>query len=93
MDRISAIRNVEDALREFEEGEADLASVERTVLAVVRTYATAFSEDGLAAYRVAPAAADGLPVTVVAGSPGAARERARELADVSPVAVERLPDE
>ena len=29
MDRISALRNIEDALRAFERGEADLATTER----------------------------------------------------------------
>lgn len=52
MDRISALRNVEDALRAFERGEADLATTERQVLNVLRTYATDFEGDGeLAAYR------------------------------------------
>jgi len=45
MDRISAIRNVEDALRAFENGDADLADTERRVAAVLRTYATEFDGD------------------------------------------------
>jgi hypothetical protein len=53
MDRISALRNVEDALREFEDGEADLATTEQRVVAVLRTYATDFEVgDGRAAFRV-----------------------------------------
>jgi len=45
MDRISAIRNVEDALRAFENGDADLADTERRVAAVSQTYATEFDGD------------------------------------------------
>ena len=52
MDRISALRNVEDALRKFENGDADLLATEREVATVLRTYATEFeSDEGLAAYR------------------------------------------
>ncbi|MFC4359485.1 hypothetical protein ACFO0N_16195 [Halobium salinum] len=80
MDRISALRNVEDALREFESGEVDLATAERRVLAVLRTYATEFEgEDGdLAAYR---AAGDDrvAGVVVVAESAPAAHDRVLEL--------------
>jgi hypothetical protein len=80
MDRISALRNVEDALREFEAGEVDLAATERQVLAVLRTYATEFEgESGdLAAYRATgDDAVDG--VVVVAESPTDAEARVREL--------------
>lgn len=79
MDRISALRNVEDALADFESGEADLQATERRVLNVLRTYATDF-EDGLAAYRASGAArADGL--VVVAESSSQARERVENLFD------------
>lgn len=79
MDRISALRNVEDALRDFEAGEADLASTERQVLAVLRTYATEFEgDDGRVPYVVSgDDPADGL--VVVAASRRAARERVVEL--------------
>lgn len=79
MDRISALRNIEDALTDFESGEADLASVERRVLAVLRTYATDFGEDdALRAYRaVGDESADGL--VVVAASKEDARERVSDL--------------
>lgn len=87
MDRISALRNVEEALAEFEAGEIDLATVERRVGAVLRTYATEFDREELAAYRVE--GVDGA-VVVVAASPGDARERAEELQDVSVMSVERL---
>ena len=80
MDRISALRNVEDALADFESGEADLAATERRVLNVLRTYATEFESDDLAAYRAAGAErADGL--VVVAESPAQARERVADLLD------------
>jgi hypothetical protein len=99
MDRISAIRNVEAALREFEAGEADLAETERRVATVVRTYATEFDGTAGQAYRVSygeggDAAADATERTderaserstvVIADSAAEARERAAELADVAP---------
>ena len=87
MDRISALRNVEDALSEFERGETDLASMEQRIQAVLRTYATEFEDELTTAYRVEPV--EDRSVVVVAGSPGEARERAArqvesdcELADV-----------
>ena len=52
MDRISALRNVEDALRAFEDGDADLAGTERRVTGVLRTFATEFDVPGKRAYRV-----------------------------------------
>jgi len=83
MDRISALRNVEEALGEFERGEADLAATERRVATVLRTYATEFGEDhdDLAAFRAAGEdPADG--VVVVAHSPPRARERVLDLLGV-----------
>ena len=73
MDRISAIRNVEDALREFENGEADLAATERRVAAVLRTYATEFDGDGDVYRADGDDPVDG--TVVVAPSEPAARER------------------
>jgi hypothetical protein len=88
VDRISALRNVEDALREFENGECDLATLERRVRGTVRTYATEFEGDGTGPYRVA---GDGVAVVVVASDPGDARERARRLGDVDgDLTVERV---
>ena len=90
MDRISALRNVEDALGEFEDGEIDLATLERDVRGTLRTYATEF-EGELAAYRArsdsesidgSSGGAGGVDgMVVVAGSPQGARDRVRELAD------------
>lgn len=78
MDRISALRNVEDALSEFEDGEIDLGSMEVRVRSILRTYATNFEERD--AYKASgPPTVDGL--VVVADSPSDARERIRSLAD------------
>jgi hypothetical protein len=74
MDRISALRNVEDALADFEAGEADLEATERRVLTVLRTYATEFEDEALSAYRASGApSVDGL--VVAAESPAQARGR------------------
>jgi len=79
MDRISVIRNVEEALAAFEAGECDLAELERRVRGTLRTYATEFDGD-LDAYRASgDDAVDGL--VVLAGSPRDARERVRGLAE------------
>jgi hypothetical protein len=92
MDRISALRNVEDALRAFEHGEADLTTTERRVATVLRTYATEFEEEPHAAYRASgPDPVDG--AVVVAPSEPDARDRVRELRDVDadvPFDLERL---
>ncbi|SNZ14854.1 hypothetical protein SAMN06269185_2278 [Natronoarchaeum philippinense] len=93
MDRISALRNVEDALAAFEDGEADLDRTERRVLGVLRTYATEYESAPDAAYRVETAErADAL--IVVAASPDDARERVADLLDepIEPTAIERLDD-
>jgi hypothetical protein len=82
MDRISAVRNVEEALAAFEAGECDLEELERRVRATLRTYATEF-EGELDAYRATgDDAVDGL--VVVAPSRRAARERVRGLAEGEP---------
>ena len=80
MDRISALRNIEEALREFEAGESDLEATEQRVVGVLRSYATDFEgeEAGLRAYQaVGTGRADGL--VVVAESEGEARERIADL--------------
>ncbi|MFD1633463.1 hypothetical protein ACOZ4L_09725 [Haloplanus ruber] len=91
MDRISAIRNVEEALRAFEAGEADLAATEERVLAALRTYATEFEGSGLGAYagHGAEAVED---VVVIASSRAEARDRIAEHAPATPASfdVERL---
>ncbi|PSP65125.1 hypothetical protein BRC79_09040 [Halobacteriales archaeon QH_8_67_27] len=96
MDRISALRNVEDALGEFEDGEIDLATLEQDVRGTLRTYATEFEGD-LAAYRArsdsGAEAGDGSEpgsgdeaggvdgIVVLAGSRQGARDRVRDLID------------
>lgn len=89
MDRISALRNIEDALSDLEAGDADLASVEARIQGVVRTFATNYDGD-LAAYRATgDGPEDGL--IVVAASPQDAETRIRDLVDDSGhVDVERL---
>lgn len=73
MDRISAIRNVEDALRAFEDGDADLAATEQRVATVLRTYASEFEGDDDVFRAVGEEPVDG--TIVVAPSKPAARER------------------
>ncbi|MFB6082258.1 MAG: hypothetical protein ABEJ67_05495 [Halanaeroarchaeum sp.] len=74
MDRIAALRNVEDALSAFERGEIDLATMEDRVAGVLRTFATDYPDDDLRAYRATgDAPADGL--VVLADSRRAARDR------------------
>ncbi|SNR49024.1 DUF7854 family protein [Halorubrum vacuolatum] len=77
MDRISALRNIEEALRAFEEGEVDLAATERQVATVLRTYATDFEGDDDVFRAVGDPPADGL--VVIAPSAPAARERVQGL--------------
>lgn len=79
MDRISALRNVEEALARFENGECSLSELEADVRGVLRTYAADF-EGELSAYRASGSdAVDGL--VVLAASEPEARERVRELVD------------
>ncbi|PSP32738.1 hypothetical protein BRC64_05530 [Halobacteriales archaeon QH_10_67_22] len=77
MDRISALRNIEDALTAFEAGETDLAGLEREVRGVLRTYATEFEGD-LSAYR---AEGEDVDLVVLAAGPDGARERVRDLVE------------
>ncbi|OYR39613.1 MULTISPECIES: hypothetical protein [unclassified Halorubrum] len=90
MDRISAIRNVEDALRAFEDGEADLADTERRVAAVLRTYATEFDGEDDVFRAVGDDPVDGR--VVVAPSAPAARERALALSGVDANGSDDLTD-
>ncbi|MDR5672735.1 hypothetical protein RH858_06175 [Halalkaliarchaeum sp. AArc-GB] len=80
MDRISALRNVEEALCAFEAGETDLATTEERVVGVLRTYATDFEGEKALFRATAPdAAADAV---VVAPSAPAAAERIVALRDL-----------
>lgn len=78
MDRISALRNVEEALARFEAGECSLQDLERDVRGVLRTYATDFEGD-LRAFEASGGDADGL--VVLAASRRGARERVADLVD------------
>jgi hypothetical protein len=80
VDHISALRNVEEALRAFENGEADLATTQRRVQSVLQSYATEFEADERRPYRAhGEAPADG--VVVVAPDEETARTRVLELKD------------
>jgi hypothetical protein len=88
MDRISALRNVEEALRDFEAGESDLTATEQRVVTILRTYATDFEgEEGLRAYQ---ATGDGRAhgLVVVAESESEARERIADLLGEAPSALD-----
>jgi len=76
MDRISALRNIEDALSAFEAGESTLAELEGDVRGILRTYATELDGE-VAAFRATGGSADGL--VVVAESRAGARERIDDL--------------
>jgi hypothetical protein len=93
MDRISALRNIEDALAAFEEGELTLADLEGDIRGILRTYAADLDGD-VGAYR---ATGEGFEeMVVVAGSRREARHRVEELVDeardvnVEPVASNQL---
>lgn len=76
MDRISALRNIEESLAAFENGEQSLSALERDVRGILRTYATSFEEQTI--YRAAGGErVDGL--IVLAESPQKARQRVEEL--------------
>lgn len=90
MDRIAALRNIEEALSAFESGEMDLDTMEERVQGVCRTYATEFAEGERRAYRATgDPAAEGL--VVVAESPNQARERVRSLLDADDVFLDVEP--
>lgn len=77
MDRIAALRNIEDALTAYEAGEQTLPELEAEVRGILRTYATEFDE-GKRAYRArGDPSADGL--VVVAASASEAREQVESL--------------
>jgi hypothetical protein len=86
MDRISALRNVEEAIRDFESGEADLAATEQRVRTILRTYATAFEDEQRTVY----ATEEDDPTVVVAPSAAAARNRVADLTGQEPDGIERV---
>jgi hypothetical protein len=80
MDRISALRNVENALADFEDGDASLAELEDQVLTVLRTYATEFDAMDRSSYRAyGDDEVDGVVVTAE-GRPEA-RDRVEDVVD------------
>lgn len=87
MDRIAALRNIEDALTDFEDGEITLETLEERIGAVLRTYATDYTDEYRAVYQVDD-------VIVVADSPGAARETAaaKSEIDAATATVRRLSE-
>jgi hypothetical protein len=76
MDRISTLRNIEDALSRYETEDVSLPELEREVRGILRTYATEFDEG--AAYR-AHGDSEAAGLVVVATSQTEARERIEEL--------------
>lgn len=76
MDRITALRNIENALSEYEDNDRTLPELEREVRGILRTYATEF-DDGTAFRAHGDPSADG--IVVVATSRTNARERIEEL--------------
>lgn len=80
MDRISALRNVEEALQAFEAGEAELETTQRRVQSVLQSYATEFEDRERRAYRAhGDSPADG--TVVVAPDQETAKTRVVELKD------------
>ena len=77
MDRITALRTIEEALTAYENGELALPELEGEVQGILRTYATEFDEETTAYRANGDPAVDGL--TVVAASRSAAREQMEEL--------------
>ncbi len=89
MDRISTLRNIEDALSRYEEQELSLPELEREVRGVLRTYATEFQPEATAYRASGDPAVDGL--VVVETSRHEARETIERLVsepgtfDVEPI--------
>ena len=73
MDRITALRTIEEALTAYEEDDLALPELEREVQGILRTYATEFDEETTAYRASGDPSADGL--TVVAASRTEAREQ------------------
>ena len=90
VDHISALRNVEEALRAFEDGEADLSTTQRRVQSVLQSYATEFEADERRPYRAhGDPPADG--AVVVAPDAETAKTRVIELTDADNVSFDVEP--
>lgn len=91
MDRISALRNIEDALSAFEGDDCSLPELEREVRGILRTYATEFDAETRAYRARGHERVSGL--VVVARSRQEAREQVADLfADPPEFAVEPAED-
>jgi hypothetical protein len=77
MDRIAALRTIEEALSAYESDDIALPELEREVQGILRTYATEFDEETTAYRASGDPSADGL--VVVASSRTDAHERIQEL--------------
>ena len=73
MDRISALRNIEEALTRYENDDLALPELEAEVRGVLRTYATEFDEETTAYRATGDQRAEGL--VVVATSKAEARDQ------------------
>jgi hypothetical protein len=85
MDRISALRNIEESLRAFETGNSDLTTVEQRVIGVLRTYAAELESTSseLCAYE-ASGTQQVAGLIVVAASELKAREQIATLLNIDP---------
>ncbi|WP_436902658.1 DUF7854 family protein [Halovenus halobia] len=92
MDRIAALRTIEEALSNYEADDIALPELEREVQGILRTYATEF-DDETTAYRASgDPSADGL--VVVASSRTEARKRVEQhLVDPAGTDFDIEPDE
>jgi hypothetical protein len=72
MDRISTLRNIEDALAAYEDDDLSLPELEQRVRGLLRTYATEFQPEATAYRASGPPSVDG--IVVVATSRHEARE-------------------
>lgn len=77
MDRISTLRNIEDALSEYEDNDIALPELEQKVRGILRTYATEYQPEATAYRAQGDQAVDGL--VVVATSRREARETVERL--------------
>lgn len=91
MDRIAALRNVEEALLRFENGEVDLQELERLIGTVLRTYATDL-DGARALYRVEEPTPI-VDVVVVATSVTEAEDRVRAIYDERPEKIVRVEND
>lgn len=91
MDRIAALRNVEETLAAFENGEVTLAQAERRTVAVLRTFASEFDDPDRQVYRATIGDHERI---VIADSATDARGRVADARDVTPadVSVEPVKD-